>query len=636
MTATIWDPNGDVLPLVNASGTLLKQEFALADGPTTFTLTDFAYVVGTNSLQIYRDGSLLTSGRDFTELTSTTFSIVEPLQDATETLTVFGFVGITGVATNALLVGIQDVGGYFASTNVEGALQEVGADLGAVSSNRNPKNYIYNGAFELARDIGPVALTTSAEAKCCDNWYAFQNTAAASTISQVVSTLANTNFALKLQRNAASASVNEIIAIRTVPSVDAIALAGKEIVFTFAVKAGVNFSGANVNVALFTGTGIDENPGMISAWTGVQSPIATTKPVTTSWVRHSISTTLPANATEIGVRFFFSPSGVAGADDSLQLTIVDLREGNEAQNYESRIYQEDVLFNRIIPIQCGRLSNLLTATSPIPMQDPFDSCHFIPYNGNLVMISGKAYVIPDGALAASGGIIARYSDCYVDRVPNQTLADGTFYYIYLCVINRVVVMNFSTTYYLQNGALYGNAVKFDDPDSTLIGICRIKYVAGIPTTFGGARGQTISGYFNQFRATLEGSVVAAGITDNTPVAFPGGAALPNSQPTDNFCEWVQWYDNAPRITAFFNASNSRASNFVNVGIGLNSTTVISGHTAIAQAQTTAANSLNMTARAAPSDATGYFYAQMIGYETENGGAGSISAAGRFHVDGVVL
>lgn len=78
MTASIWNP-GDFTDIsqTNADNTYKSQRLANGvAGQTIFTLTQFAYAVGTGSLAVYVNGVRQHPGVDFEEVTPTSFKIV--------------------------------------------------------------------------------------------------------------------------------------------------------------------------------------------------------------------------------------------------------------------------------------------------------------------------------------------------------------------------------------------------------------------------------------------------------------------------------------------------------------------------------------------------------------------------------
>jgi hypothetical protein len=486
-------------------------------------------------------------------------------------------------------------------------------------------NHVLNGDFRLSLNPGPLALTSSFVYATVDGWAVSQNTVAAGISEQVDSGLTSFQKSLKIGRNAASELTNAIVVQQALSTSDSIPLAGKSVVFSYYAKAGANFSGININAVIVTSTGTDQTVSTMGSWTGFSASVGSNQEITTTWTRYEAIGTIPTSTTQIGIRFYYTPSGTAGADDNLYLTGVQLEKGVVVTDFELKPYIYEIDLLRPKAVTMGRLSNLVTTTGPISGSDPFDSCHFIPHDGNLIIINDKYEVIPSGVLAVSGGVIANYSDCSVDKVLNQTLANDTFYFVYVYMLNGVMTIDFSTTAYVPDTY---NQTKSGDASCTHIGICQIHNVSGIPCTRGGARAQTIASYHNAFRVTLETSVM--GPTAETSAAqLPDGATLPTGEPQDNYLEWVQYGDTAPRITALATSGNSGAGNVVNLGIGLNSKSVISGHTAKAVVPSTANESVNLVARASPSDQTAFCYSQAIGFTN----AGTMQALGIMHADG---
>jgi hypothetical protein len=75
---------------VNASGTLVPQVFAPTDGQTVFNLTLFSYTIGTNSLLVFINGIKQRVGVDFTETSTTSFTLLTAVT-ALDTVEVIGF-----------------------------------------------------------------------------------------------------------------------------------------------------------------------------------------------------------------------------------------------------------------------------------------------------------------------------------------------------------------------------------------------------------------------------------------------------------------------------------------------------------------------------------------------------------------
>jgi hypothetical protein len=93
MTATVWQPG--TTPLASVEGTFFNQLFIATVGQTEFTLTDFVYEVGTNSLQVYRNGSILVEGLEYIETATNSFTLISPANSGAKIYAI-GLVGVTG------------------------------------------------------------------------------------------------------------------------------------------------------------------------------------------------------------------------------------------------------------------------------------------------------------------------------------------------------------------------------------------------------------------------------------------------------------------------------------------------------------------------------------------------------------
>ena len=91
--ANIWNPR--TLLEVSADTKRVEQRFTAVAGQTLFTITDFAYVVGTGALEIHSEGLMQAKGVDWVEGASTTFSLVSPAVAGAQVVAV-GYVAITG------------------------------------------------------------------------------------------------------------------------------------------------------------------------------------------------------------------------------------------------------------------------------------------------------------------------------------------------------------------------------------------------------------------------------------------------------------------------------------------------------------------------------------------------------------
>jgi hypothetical protein len=145
--------------------------------------------------------------------------------------------------------------------------------------------------------------------------------------------LPNIQYCNRIQRTAASTGTQTVFLAQNFESINSIPLAGKTVTFSFYARAGANYSAtSNILVAsVLSGTGTDEN--MANVYTGQATVIGQNTTLTTTWQRFTYSGTVASNATQIGVRFEFTPTGTAGANDYFEITGVQLEASTVASAY---------------------------------------------------------------------------------------------------------------------------------------------------------------------------------------------------------------------------------------------------------------------------------------------------------------
>lgn len=75
MTTSLFGIGASVA--VNVAGTLIPQSFIGTAGQTVFPITNFSYTPGTNSLLVFINGQKQTSGKDYTETSANSFTLLE-------------------------------------------------------------------------------------------------------------------------------------------------------------------------------------------------------------------------------------------------------------------------------------------------------------------------------------------------------------------------------------------------------------------------------------------------------------------------------------------------------------------------------------------------------------------------------
>lgn len=208
------------------------------------------------------------------------------------------------------------------------------------------KNKIINGAMQVAQRL-PVtgtsrALTTGVVYGPVDRWTAHQ-AGTADGVAQQNTLSGEFQFAFKLWRNAGSAQVGVISSRYALETKDSYWARDKSVTLSLYIQAGANFSGANVRIRLVSGTGTDQSASTMFAWTGVTTPIDQNQ-VIGGLARYSFTGTVPANTTQLGIDVSWTPTGVAGADDAIYFTGVQLEEGDEATPFEHRGFSTELAF----------------------------------------------------------------------------------------------------------------------------------------------------------------------------------------------------------------------------------------------------------------------------------------------------
>ncbi len=169
-----------------------------------------------------------------------------------------------------------------------------------------------------------------------DRWLCNRQSAVTGlTISRQTSGLTGIQYSMRAQRDSGNTGTQDIYLQNSLESADSYRFAGQTVTVSFWAKAGANFSATSSNAFayLYSGTGTDQN--LFSGYTGnatVASSTAIT--LTTSWQRFSITGTVGSTATELGVRFGWTPTGTASTNDWMEITGVQLELGSVATSFK--------------------------------------------------------------------------------------------------------------------------------------------------------------------------------------------------------------------------------------------------------------------------------------------------------------
>lgn len=154
-------------------------------------------------------------------------------------------------------------------------------------------------------------------------------------------TLAGYSQSLKMQRASANSNTAALNLGQVLESADCIKAQGQIVTLSFYAKAGANYSGGALTVALnhSVTAGNDTAAHLVAAstnWQATPTVINATQVLTTSWTRYQFTGTVPALATQLGLLLTWTPTGTAGTDDSVYIQGVQLEVSNGASPFEHR------------------------------------------------------------------------------------------------------------------------------------------------------------------------------------------------------------------------------------------------------------------------------------------------------------
>jgi hypothetical protein len=205
------------------------------------------------------------------------------------------------------------------------------------------RNRIINGGMEIAQRATTATGTYNSVYvyASVDRWAVFSGN---SSTTQAQSTDVPSGFrnSFRLQRPAGNTGANALVCIQGIEASNCYDLSGQQVTLSFWAKRGANYSGGNLTVALITGTTADQGIAGVDSWAGRATPISTTAAITTTWTRYTFTGTVGSNVLEAAVQLFWTPSGTAGADDSVYITGVQLEVGTTATPFERRQYGQEL------------------------------------------------------------------------------------------------------------------------------------------------------------------------------------------------------------------------------------------------------------------------------------------------------
>lgn len=212
-----------------------------------------------------------------------------------------------------------------------------GQITGVTTGNAFRKNMLANGGFDVWQSGagGSASITgTASRIRTADCWWAVRAASATGyTVSQ--QTGESSRYALKWQRTAANAATDVMYLAQSLETQDCVWLkrgTPPTLYLSFKAKKGANYSGGDLSALVIRGTGTDEC--VLDTFTGATTLATLTQTLTASLVKYSLAVPCDASTNQIGVRFAWTPTGAAGADDSITLEEVQLEYASAATDFE--------------------------------------------------------------------------------------------------------------------------------------------------------------------------------------------------------------------------------------------------------------------------------------------------------------
>jgi hypothetical protein len=197
------------------------------------------------------------------------------------------------------------------------------------------KNFFINGGMDIWQRGTSFTLASGTTTYTADRWAAVRAATGATITRQATSDTTNLpqiQYCTRVARDLANATTTDIYFTQSLETVNSIPMAGKTVVVSFWARKGANYSATSSILVsnLQSGTGTDQN--INSGYTG-GSNTSQNNTLTTTWTKFSMTKSVASTATELGIYFTFTPTGVAGAADYYEITGVQLEIASSATDF---------------------------------------------------------------------------------------------------------------------------------------------------------------------------------------------------------------------------------------------------------------------------------------------------------------
>lgn len=236
-------------------------------------------------------------------------------------------------------------------------------------------SYLVNGGFDIWQR-GSTFASAGAGIYTADRWGFFRGSfAAGATVSrQSAAYPAFSEYALRMQRDNGNSSTTQLTVTQALESIDSKKLRGRDVVLSFLVRKGADYSGGDVTARMLSGTGADQ-PLLGAGLTGEVTLINGTVTPTTAFRRRFIVGTMGTTAAQLGIEFKWTPTGTAGANDWIEITDVKLEQALLPSAYEGRSFAEELAlcqryYEKSYDYSAAAATNTVVGVEMIPPYTP--------------------------------------------------------------------------------------------------------------------------------------------------------------------------------------------------------------------------------------------------------------------------
>lgn len=217
------------------------------------------------------------------------------------------------------------------------------------------RNCLINGHMIVwQRSLSGVAGVATPAYNSADRWFCTQsgsNTQVSTSrfsVSSYQPGLSGFQSAIRWGRPGGAVATGVTTLGQVVESVNSIPYENLPATLSFFARIGTNFSalGGALRVRIITGRGEDETATNMlnSTWAGFAESVDVNIVPTTTWARYSVSTYIRPDITQLGVALSWTPNGVAGVDDNIYLTGIQLEPNPVPTAYEFRRFSTELNF----------------------------------------------------------------------------------------------------------------------------------------------------------------------------------------------------------------------------------------------------------------------------------------------------